>query len=91
MLAPACLAGAFPLQRYFFHTQTETRTNDSDGIVLDGPAEARRQAIQTCGQMMKDEPEGFWGSRPWTITVTDFHGLVLWEISMNGVACPAAA
>ena len=80
------------LQRYFFHTQTDTRFTDGEGIVLEGPSQARSQAIQTCGQMMTDAPEGFWGSRPWTVTVTDFAGVVLWEISMDGVACrPALA
>ena len=47
------------MQRYFFHTQTDTRFTDQDGVALEGPAEARRQAIQTCGQMMADAPEGF--------------------------------
>ena len=79
------------MQRYFFHTQTDTRTTDGEGFMLSSPAEARRQAIITCGQMMADAPEGFWGSRPWTTTVTNSRGRVLWEISMNGVACPAAA
>ena len=77
------------MQRYFFHTQTGTRTTDDEGVVLDGPIEARRQAIQTCGQMMQDAPEGFWGSRPWNVTVTNNSGLVLWEISMDGAACAA--
>ncbi|MBU3077708.1 hypothetical protein KOF26_07490 [Sphingomonas sp. XMGL2] len=51
--------------------------------------EARRQAIETCGQMMKDAPEGFWGSRPWSVVVTDASGLILWEILMDGIAAPA--
>lgn len=79
------------MQRYFFHTQTDSRTTDEEGTVLNSPAEARTQAIETCGQMMKDAPEGFWGSRPWTVTVTNFNGLVLWEISMDGAACAASA
>jgi hypothetical protein len=78
------------MQRYFFHTQTDSRTTDEEGTVLNSPGEARSQAIQTCGQMMKDAPEGFWGSRPWTVTVTNFTGLVLWEISMDGAACAAS-
>jgi hypothetical protein len=80
------------VQRYFFHTQTDTRFTDEDGTVLTSAAEARSQAIKTCGQMMADSPEGFWGSRPWSVTVTNLAGLVLWEIFMDGVACqPDAA
>jgi hypothetical protein len=72
--------------------QTDRRETDEDGMELRGPIEARRQAIQTCGEMMKDAPEGFWGSRPWSVTVTDRTGLVLWEISVDGSAsAPAAA
>lgn len=74
---------------FYFHTQTDTRVTDDEGTELDGPVEARRQAINTCGQMMQDAPEGFWGSRPWTVTVTDAVGLVLWEISMDGQSTPA--
>lgn len=75
------------MQRYFFHTQTDTRFSDNEGMVMDGPLEARRQAIATCGQMIVDAPEGFWGSRPWSVTVTNNAGLVLWEIFMDGVTC----
>ena len=75
------------MQRYFFHTQTDIRFTDDEGTVLGSPLEARRQAIQTCGLMMAEAPERFWGSRPWSVTVTNFSGLVLWEIGMDGVAC----
>lgn len=75
------------MQRYFFHTQTDVRFSDDEGIVLPHAAEARRQAIQTCGQMMAHAPDGFWGTRPWSVTVTNSAGLVLWEIFMDGVAC----
>jgi hypothetical protein len=78
------------MPRYFFHMQTETRTSDEDGLDLSSPIKARRQAIQTCGEMMRDAPEGFWGSRPWNVTVTDAAGLVLWEIHMDGTASAAA-
>ncbi len=72
------------MQRYFFHIQTISRITDEDGLELSSPIEARRQAIETCGQMLKDAPDGFWGSRPWTVTVTDHAGLILWELSMDG-------
>jgi hypothetical protein len=79
------------MPRYFFHSQTDTRHTNTDGMELAGPVEARREAIRTCGEMMRDAPEGFWGSRPWHVTVTDASGLVLWEIMMDGNASAAAA
>jgi ElaB/YqjD/DUF883 family membrane-anchored ribosome-binding protein len=78
------------MPRYFFHSQTDARMTDTEGFDLATPAEARQQAIQTCGQMMVDAADAFWGTRPWTVTVTDAAGLILWEISMDGFAAPAS-
>jgi hypothetical protein len=78
------------MARYFFHTQTETRITDTDGLEYGTASEARAEAIRTSGQMMKDSADSFWGSRPWSVIVTDAAGLVLWEISMDGYAAPAS-
>jgi hypothetical protein len=75
---------------YFFHTQSDSRQNDDEGIELASPWEARAQALVTCAQMVKDAPNRFWGTRPWIVTVTDATGLILWELSMDGFAAPAA-
>ncbi len=75
---------------YFFHSQTDTRMTDFEGTELPGPKEARAEAISTCGQMMHDAPDVFWGSRPWSVTVTDSAGLILWEITMDGVSSVSA-
>ena len=78
------------MPRYHFHMQTDARFSDDEVVELAGPIGARRQATLTCGEMLRDAPEGFWGSRPWNITVTDAQGLVLWEIMIDGTASPAA-
>jgi ElaB/YqjD/DUF883 family membrane-anchored ribosome-binding protein len=78
------------MPRYFFHSQTDARMTDMEGYELATPQEARQQAIETCGQMMVDAADAFWGTRPWTVTVTDAAGLILWEISMDGFAAPAS-
>lgn len=78
------------MARYFFHLQTLTRTTDEEGSEFATPREARQEAIKTCGEMLRDSPEGFWGSRPWTVTVTDDVGLILWELAMDGFASAGA-
>ncbi|WP_431312377.1 DUF6894 family protein [Sphingomonas natans] len=78
------------MARYFFHVQTDVRSTDLEGWEFDTPIEARSQAIATCGQMMRDAAEAFWGSRPWSVSVTNAVGLILWELSMDGYAAPAA-
>ena len=74
------------MPRYFFHTQTTSRLSDEEGLELLGPVEARREAIRTCGEIIRDCADAFWGSRPWSVTVTDPEGLILWDISVNGSA-----
>lgn len=70
--------------RFYFHTETDVRITDEEGMEFPGYAEARREAIRTCGQMMQDAPEVFWGSRPWNVSVTNADGLILWEIYVDG-------
>ena len=79
-----------PLPRYFFHTQTNARFTDAEGVDCATPLEARETAIKTCGELMHGSADRFWGSRPWTVTVTDLAGLVLWEIAVDGFASPSA-
>ena len=76
--------------RYFFHSETDTRYSDLDGMDFDDPAQARAEAIKLCGEMIHEAPKGFWGSRPWSVTVTDEAGLVLWSIAIDAFSSPAA-
>ena len=79
-----------PLPRYFFHLNTTLRTTDDEGLELDGLKQAREEAIRTCGEMMRDAADGFWGSRPWSITITDDAGLIFYELAVDGFAAQAA-
>lgn len=76
---------------YFFHIQTDTRDTDVEGTEFATALEARARAIVLCGELMKDAAESFWGTRPWSVTVTGANGLILWDLFMNGFASPAAA
>ena len=72
------------MARYFFHTQTDNRYSDVEGLELDGLQAARTEAIRTAGELMRDGGDKFWSTRPWSITVTDGAGFVLYEIVANG-------
>jgi hypothetical protein len=78
------------MARHFFHTQTSIRFTDLEGLELSSHALARTEAVRTCGELMKDAPDGIWGTRPWSVTVTEANGTVLYEIMMDGSAWPAA-
>jgi hypothetical protein len=70
--------------RFYFHTETDVRVTDTKGQEFPGYEEARREAIRTCGQMMREAAEAFWGSRPWNVSVTNEAGLIMWEIYVDG-------
>lgn len=74
---------------YFFHTQTSSRVSDEEGMELPNMRSAQHEAIRTAGEMMRDGVDVFWGTRPWSVTVTNDAGLILLEIEMDGVAAPA--
>jgi hypothetical protein len=44
---------------FFFHTQTDRRSTDTEGTEFPSYIEARREGIKTAGQMMQDVPEVF--------------------------------
>jgi hypothetical protein len=92
--APLCsirltLFWSIAMPQFFFHTETDHRSTDTEGIEYPGYVEARREGIRTAGQMMQDAPEVFWGSRPWSVSITDADGLILWEIHLDGQSTPA--
>jgi hypothetical protein len=48
-------------------------------------------AIKTVGEMLHGSEDAFWGSRPWTVTVTDAEGTIMYEIAVDGFASAAAS
>ncbi len=75
--------------RYFFHSETDNRFTDPEGVELATPEQARGEAIKMCAQMMHEAPKSFWGSRPWSITITDEAGLILWNIDIDATSSVA--
>ena len=79
------------MPRYFFHTQNSSRVTDTEGTNLADHQAARHEAILTAGQLMRDGVNAFWGTRPWSVTVTNDDDVVLMEISMDGRSFPSFA
>jgi hypothetical protein len=78
------------MPRYHFHSSTNSRFTDDEGVECATPLDARKMAIRTCGEMIHGCEDAFWGSRPWTITVTDAAGTIMYEIAVDGYASEAA-
>ena len=72
------------MPHFYFHTETDVRTTDTEGVEFSSYEAAKHEAIRTAGQMMQDTPHVFWGSRPWNVSVTNADCLILWEIYLDG-------
>jgi uncharacterized protein DUF6894 len=77
------------LQRFYFHTDCESRFNDVEGQELADVASARVAAACATAEILKDGAGQFWGTRPWTMTVTDANGLIFFQIEVHGQNSPA--
>jgi hypothetical protein len=51
---------------------------------------ARREATLYAGEMLRDQPDAFWASSPWRITVADEAGATLLVLKFEGHACVEA-
>ena len=76
---------------FFFHSQTDTRTTDVEGTEFPDHLAARQEVIKLCGELLRDAPAPFWGSRPWSLSVTDARGLILYEINVDGFGSAAVS
>lgn len=77
------------MPHYFFHTESHVRTIDTEGTELPDVKAARAAATKCVAEILKDNAERFWGSKPWCMTVTDAVGLILFSIEVHGQASPA--
>lgn len=57
------------MPRYFFHVTDGESIRDDTGTELSGLPEARRQALQTAGEMLRDGDGRFWTGQEWSMHV----------------------
>lgn len=79
------------MPRYFFHTESHVRTSDEDGLELPDIEAARVSAARSVAELLRGEADLFWGSRPWSMTVTDGRGLILFSLEVHGHSSPATS
>jgi hypothetical protein len=67
------------MPHYFFHTFNGHSFPDMAGTELPGLEEARRQAVRTAGQIIRDSGSESWHGPDWHMEVTDGAGhAMLW-------------
>jgi hypothetical protein len=59
------------MPRYFFHMQDGSTVLDAEGTELPDLKAARDEAIQACGEMLRDIPNAINDGEPFRLWVTD--------------------
>ena len=65
------------MPRYFFNIYDHVRECDEDGVELDGPAEARTEAVTFAGDFLSEHPELLDDNHKLKIEVRDEAGKVV--------------
>ena len=77
--------------RFYFHTESDIRHSDTEGEELATVEAARVAAARIIAEMLKDGAGKFWGTKPWTLTVTDADGLIYFTVEVHGQNAPVAS
>lgn len=71
------------MPRYFFNTDDESE-RDAQGRELAGVSEAKCEAVMLAGRALCDNPNKFWDTGEWTMTVSNDQGLTLFSLTFFG-------
>ena len=77
------------MARYFFHTDSDVRHTDQEGGEFATIEDARQGAAELIAGILKDGSRVFWGTKPWSMTVTDGDGLILFTLEVHGQDAPS--
>ena len=72
------------MPRYFFSVREGRDIPDEEGLVLEGPEEARAQAVTAAGEALRDLDGRFWQTAEWQMRVTDEEGVTLCTLRFSG-------
>ena len=79
------------MPRYFFHTEDGRPLSDAEGTELPDERTARNEAVCALGEMMREDPEGFWTYGSFHLTVTDAAEQTLFVLDLRATMAPVAA
>jgi hypothetical protein len=71
------------MPRYFFHTFDGSAHPDAEGTELPGLEEAREEAVQTAGEIIRGQSEKSWKGCDWHMEVTDAAGQALFRLRFS--------
>ncbi len=71
---------------YFFHVQDGSTTVDAEGVDFPDLDAARREAICTCAEILRDIPASIWNGgmlRVWVTDQSDGQGNTLFSLNVS--------
>jgi hypothetical protein len=71
------------MPHYFFHTFNGSAHPDTEGTELPGLEEAREEAIQTAGEIIRGQGKKSWKGSDWHMDVTDASGRALLRLRFS--------
>jgi hypothetical protein len=77
--------------RYFFNLAGAVYDPDNEGIELETLDAARRMAVQSAAELIRDRPEVVWMGDEVRVEVTDSNRLVLFTVIVVGVDSAAGS
>lgn len=77
------------MPRYHFNLMDGEKEPDKVESLLEGVEQARLQAAQLFGELLRDRPEKFWQDREMQVEVTDDQGMILFVLQITAVEAPA--
>lgn len=71
------------MTRYYFHIWDGASALDADGTELPGIEDARIQAVQLSGEILRHQGAEFWrSSSEWRVDVTDDAGAIVFSLRL---------
>ena len=74
------------MPRYHFNVHDSQDIAEEDGLILNGPEEARALAVTAAGEALRDLGDRFWKSSEWQMHVTDEQGATVCDLRFTGTS-----
>lgn len=76
------------MPRYFFNIYDGIKTNDTEGTLLSGISEARREAVKCAGQVIRTECDAILHEKDWRLEVSDGNGSIIFRVDLIFMELP---
>ena len=77
------------MARYFFHLEHTSTLTDREGSEHPDLNSAKRHAVKLIADTLSGEPQAFWDSDVFRVTVSEANGLVLFTVEVVASLSPA--